>query len=103
MRIYWYEDMKKKLSPIIEDISTFLNHELSESEIELLKNHLEFSNFRENLKKGFGGNTRMEKFLRKGQVGDWQNYFSEEMEIAWDAWIEKNSNDLKILLPNLFT
>ena len=101
MRFYWYEDMKKDLSPIIKDISTFLNHEICEINIELLKNHLEFSNFRENLKEGFGGNTRMEKFLRKGQVGDWQNYFNEEMEMIWNAWIEKNSNEMKIRLPNL--
>ena len=66
MRIYWYEDMKKNLSPIIEDISTFLNHELSETEIELLKNHLEFSNFRENLKRGFGLKYQDGKILEEG-------------------------------------
>ena len=100
MKFYWYEDMKKNLAPIIKDISNFLNHDLCDRKVNLLKTHLQFSNFRENLKQGFGGNTRMEKFLRKGQVGDWQNYFSEEMKIVWDAWIEENSNDMKIQLPN---
>lgn len=31
------------------------------------------------------GNT----FIRKGMVGDWKNYFDDEMNNEWDPWIEK--------------
>jgi len=31
------------------------------------------------------------QFLRKGQVGDWTNYFSKEQNARMDAWIERNS------------
>ena len=28
-------------------------------------------------------------FIRKGIVGDWKNYFDDEMNREWDPWIEK--------------
>ena len=31
-------------------------------------------------------------FMRKGEVGDWRNYFSQEMVEKWDAWIGENVN-----------
>ncbi len=27
-------------------------------------------------------------FIRKGEVGDWKNYFDEDMNEDWDKWIE---------------
>ena len=27
------------------------------------------------------------QFIRKGQVGDWQNHFTPEMNQQWDPWI----------------
>ena len=27
-------------------------------------------------------------FIRKGIVGDWKNYFDDEMNAKWDPWIE---------------
>lgn len=29
------------------------------------------------------------KFIRKGQVGDWQNYMSEETSKRFDKWTEE--------------
>ena len=29
------------------------------------------------------------QFIRKGQVGDWQNHFTPEMNQQWDPWIAK--------------
>ena len=28
-------------------------------------------------------------FIRKGIIGDWKNYFDDEMNRDWDPWIEK--------------
>lgn len=30
------------------------------------------------------------KFIRKGQVGDYKNYMTEEMIAKFDAWTEEN-------------
>ncbi len=30
------------------------------------------------------------KFFRKGQVGDWKNYFEGENLSQWDQWIAEN-------------
>ncbi len=31
----------------------------------------------------------MNKFFRKGLVGDWKNYFSGEKLEEWDKWIQQ--------------
>ena len=28
-------------------------------------------------------------FIRKGKVGDWKNYFDDQMNRDWDPWIEE--------------
>ena len=40
----------------------------------------------------------MTKFFRKGEVGDWKNYFSGKKLEEWDAWIKTNleGTDIKI-------
>ena len=32
----------------------------------------------------------MNKFFRKGQVGDWKNYFTGQKLEEWDKWIEQH-------------
>ena len=41
----------------------------------------------------------MQKFFRKGEVGDWKNHFSPELNQKIDEWISKNltGSDLKFV------
>ena len=41
----------------------------------------------------------MKKFIRKGKVGDWKNYFNEENGKVWDKWIADNLAGTDIVLP----
>jgi hypothetical protein len=40
----------------------------------------------------------MTKFFRKGEVGDWKNYFCGEKLEEWDQWIKTHldGTDIKI-------
>ena len=37
-------------------------------------------------------------FLRKGGVGDWRNYLSEEQNRRMDAWIKEHAGDEQLPL-----
>ena len=30
------------------------------------------------------------QFLRKGEIGDWKNYFDKERNEKWEEWIAEN-------------
>jgi len=91
-----FEEMKKDLPAVIKKVATFLDKDISESNIAVLANHLSFKN----MKKNAAVNkedvlevarklTGAEKgsFMRKGETGDWRNHLSEaqlEMMIKWE-------------------
>ena len=41
----------------------------------------------------------MAQFFRKGQIGDWKNYFTGQKLEEWDAWIKQNleGTDIKMV------
>ena len=87
MRFIWYEDMRKNSVKEVSSLATFLNHPLSEEKVNELVEHLEFSNMKERAVKE---NPRSSTFFRKGEVGDWKNFFEGEKLENWDKWIAKN-------------
>ncbi|KAL0276597.1 UNVERIFIED_CONTAM: hypothetical protein PYX00_004140 [Menopon gallinae] len=96
-----YEDMKKDQAGAIRKAAQFLNKTLTEEEIQKLAEHLSFNNMRQNpavnlepiisRKMGpeFLKNNDI-RFIRKGQVGDYKNYMSEELIKRFDKWTEEN-------------
>ena len=61
-----------------------------------LNDHLQIHNF----KKVFAESNRGKAHLvRKGQVGDWKNYFSQENSQKWDDWIAQNIDGTDIEIP----
>ncbi|XP_034178892.1 sulfotransferase 2 [Osmia lignaria lignaria] len=91
-----YEEMKKNQVEAIKKTAKFLGKNVTEEEITGLSEHLKFSKMAANPainlesilpQKGVSDD---DKFLRKGKVGDWRNYMSEELSQRFDEWTEKH-------------
>ena len=99
MKIVWFEEMKKDMMQIIRDISNFIGYHMTEYKILKLDDHLYIDNFRQMMVQSMG-DEKMKGFIRKGKVGDWKNYFTEENNKIWDQWIAENLKGTDIVLPS---
>lgn len=95
--------MKKDLPSTIVKCAKFLNVDatLKTDDITKLCEYLNFHKMQQNPAvnlevmwnpEGKETNTT-NKFIRKGQIGDWKNYMSAEMSDKFDKWIELNTHD----------
>ena len=93
--LLFYEDMKKDLKESINKVATFFGKDLTDEQERALVHHLGFENMKNNEavnktdSKAFKG-TKHGRFLRRGEIGDWKNYFTEEMNKQMDDAIEKH-------------
>lgn len=87
-----YEDLQKNLPDVIRKTAEFLGKDLHEEDIHKIVEHCSFQSMAKNQKVGLqeesavGG--KANQFFRKGKVGDWKNYFSEEQNDRMEKWIE---------------
>ena len=77
-----YEDGKKDPRGRIVKIAKFMGFDLSEKVIDIILEKSTIKNMSQKYKKLHEGdtswNTDRSSFIRKGQVGDWINYFTKE-------------------------
>lgn len=97
-----YEDMKKDLKASIRQVAAFLGKDLTEEQVAALDDHLSFNSMKKNPalnlepilvmmeKPSLDKTNPNETFIRKGQVGDWKNYMSQELSAKFDAFTEDN-------------
>ena len=95
MLFLWYEDMKQDQKKMITQIKDHLGYNLTADQINSLAEFMKFENYQK-VSSFSKKETRMAtwkvgegQFLRKGLVGDWKNYFNEEMRVQWSAWINE--------------
>ncbi|XP_013114284.1 luciferin sulfotransferase [Stomoxys calcitrans] len=106
-----YEDMKRNLPETIQKCADFLNinYELKEEDMARICEHLKFDKMQNNPAVNLdpilsrcdsNGNGTVgsssgtgTKFIRKGQIGDWKNYISAEMNKNFDKWMAENLKD----------
>jgi len=94
--LLFFEDMKKDMTPSIKKVAKFLGKDISDEMVEKLADHLTFKKMRNNPAvnkedgKKFGFFSGNGHFMRKGEVGDWKNYFTDEMNKRMDEAIEKH-------------
>ena len=93
MCLLFFEDMKKDHASSIGKVAKFLGRDLSDGTVEKLVEHLSFDKMKENKtlgpeksKEGAAGNGG---HLRKGEVGDWKNYFTDDMNKRLDEVVRQ--------------
>ncbi len=100
MKILWFEDMKANQIEVIRDVAKFLNKHLTEYRVLKLDDHLHIDNFRKFMTSAQSDPfyPSYGKFLRKGEVGDWKNYFNANTNKDWNQWIAKHLDGTDIQL-----
>lgn len=97
MCIVFFEDMKDDLPTTIRKVAKFLEKDVTENEIKMLTEHLSFKSMKNN--KNVNNEAIREvafvpgesgAFIRKGEVGDWKNYFTDEMSQKMDDVIDSH-------------
>ena len=90
LKFIWFEDMKKNLSTIIDEMVTFLGYHMTAKKIAQLEAHLHIDNFRKNESVNM---KHYEKgtFIRKGSVGGWRGYFEDERIVDWQTWLAEET------------
>ena len=84
--------MKKDQASAVRKVARFLGKELNDEQVRMLVEHLNFENMKINsaVNKEEFSKAGRGSFMRKGQVGDWKNYFTEEMNKQMDEAIEQH-------------
>uniref|UniRef100_A0A8C5QS60 Sulfotransferase n=2 Tax=Leptobrachium leishanense TaxID=445787 RepID=A0A8C5QS60_9ANUR len=82
-----FEEMKADLEAAIKKIADFFCYPLTEEQVKNLADRGSFKSMKE---KSIDTHGKMgHVFFRKGEVGDWKNYFSEEQSQTMDAKFEE--------------
>ena len=86
-----YKDMKKDLPTAVAAVAKFLGFDLTQDVIDAVVKNSEFRAMKENPYTTFSwapgtfDPAAKSPFIRKGEVGDWKNYFTPEQSAQFDA------------------
>ena len=94
--LLFFEDMKKDLATSVKKVAKFFGKGVTDENVAKLVDHLSFKKMKNNQavnKEDEMGKMIMTDeghFMRKGEVGDWKNYFTDKMNKRMDEAIEKH-------------
>lgn len=92
----FYEDMKEDSMRELSRLNTFLGTSLTQEQLQTVANHTTFSNMKTRptsnptkaaVKAGHFKEGEQE-FVRKGTTGGWSDYFTPELEMKFQAWMD---------------
>ncbi|KAF0293369.1 Sulfotransferase family cytosolic 1B member 1 [Amphibalanus amphitrite] len=89
-----YEQMHQDRGSVVLKVADFLGVSLSDADVDNIAKNTSFevmkanpdTNFRQWEDNGLVSGTEEGTFMRKGVVGDWRNYFTEEESEAFLKW-----------------
>ena len=88
-----YEDMIKDPRAILTQVASFLNKDLSEEVVLSILEQSTFANMQKNPATNqiydTDNDNGASKFMRKGVIGDWKNYFNETQKSKVEQELEK--------------
>ncbi|KAI1714698.1 sulfotransferase domain-containing protein [Ditylenchus destructor] len=91
-----FEDMKQGLANEISTIAAFLDLSLNEEQTAKIVRHCTFDSMKDNKMANrdvWMLDQKISKFMRKGQVGDWKNYFTFAQSAAFAEVYEQKMSD----------
>ncbi|XP_068606090.1 amine sulfotransferase-like [Brachionichthys hirsutus] len=94
-----YEDMIVDLKTAVTKICTFLGKNLSEADVEKVVEKSTFKNMKEDPKANYKFQPEAllkGDFMRKGQIGDWKNYFTVAQSERVDRLLQERLGDLSL-------
>ncbi|XP_054425838.1 amine sulfotransferase-like [Pteronotus mesoamericanus] len=98
-----YEEMKKDLRSSVLKISSFLEKELSEEDVEAIVKQATFQNMKSDPKANYEEilNNELWKrteghFMRKGVVGDWKRHLTVEQNERFDKVFQRKMQDVPL-------
>ncbi|XP_016019124.2 amine sulfotransferase [Rousettus aegyptiacus] len=99
-----YEEIKKDLRSSVLKISSFLEKELNEEDVETIVKQSTFQNMKIDPRANYnkiityeiGRRTYDSSFLRKGTIGDWKNHFTVEQNERFDRIFQKKMKNFPL-------
>ena len=84
--------MKRDLKTVVSRIATFLGYNLSDEVVKMIVEQTTFGKMKENPSANQSWmneyvKDKSFKFMRKGVIGDWRNYFTDELSARMDTLI----------------
>ncbi|XP_077969906.1 sulfotransferase 1E1-like [Styela clava] len=97
--------MKKDMKKEIVAVANFLGKKLTNEQIDIIFNFCTFDSMSKNKSTNYSHvknlvmNFKKSKFMRKGEVGDWKNYFTINENAAFDELYEEKIKDSGLDIP----
>ncbi|XP_012781037.2 amine sulfotransferase-like [Ochotona princeps] len=98
-----YEEMKKDLRSSVVKISSFLEKELSEEDVDAIVRQATFENMKSSPQANYDSILQNEigvrndgTFLRKGTVGDWKHHFTVDQNERFDRVFREEMKDFPL-------